>query len=39
VILRISRTAKKKMDTAEEMTRKNMDSVEDNIEKAAKSGK
>lgn len=39
VILRISRTAKKKMDTAEEMTRKDMDSVEDIIEKAAKSEK
>ena len=39
VILAISRTAKKKMDIAEEMTRKDMDSVDDNIEKAAKSAK
>ena len=39
VILSISRTAKKKMDTAEEMTRKDMNSVDDNIEKAAKSNK
>ena len=39
VILRISRTAKKKMETAEEMTRKDMDSVEEIVEKAAKSDK
>jgi hypothetical protein len=39
VILAISRTAKKKMDIAEEMTRNDMESVEDNIEKAAKSAK
>lgn len=39
VILAISRTAKKKMDTAEEMTRNDMNSVDDNIEKAAKSNK
>ncbi len=39
IILAISRTAKKKMDTAEEMTRRDMDSVDENIEKAATSGK
>lgn len=39
IILSISRTAKKKMDIAEEMTRKDMDSVDENIEKAAKSAK
>ena len=37
LILSISRMAKKKIQTVEELTEENMNSLEENIEKAAKS--
>ena len=36
LIISISRTARKKIQTAEEMTQNNMNSLEENIEKASK---